>query len=393
MMLGTTVSRTLAMTVPQIHIDHVKNLASLSGDIECPCEDKSLCRPNYQPRGSPGAVREKEVFGFVGDGGAGFAEYDWDVVSTIAWGTNTDLICQAHSHGARVVMSAPSFGQNGSDFPETQFERDTWINNTLRAAVAGHYDGLTFDYESPIAATDTKKMGLYIALVQQTTAKFHEHISGSQVSVCVAWSPDDIDGRAYDYSGLSKASDLLYLMVYDTRSQVFDQCLASANAPTPVVDRAIQRYSDIGIPPDKMILGLPWYAYDYPCLPGMQPTDRFCPIKLVPFRGVNCSDAAGGEIPYSYVMQLLENNATLSRQWDSSMGTPYFNYRNTGDGIVHQVWFDDAESLALKYAKARDAGLKGTGPYTFSDLDYSSSASRQQSAEMWKALHVFADGS
>ena len=41
-----------------------------------------------------------------------------------------------------------------------------------------------------------------------------------QVSVCAAWSPDDIDGRAYDYTGLADASDFLYIMFYDTRSQV-----------------------------------------------------------------------------------------------------------------------------------------------------------------------------
>ena len=29
------------------------------------------------------------------------------------------------------------------------------------------------------------------------------------------------------------ASDLCYVMDYDTRSQVFTQCLASANAPLP----------------------------------------------------------------------------------------------------------------------------------------------------------------
>ena len=35
----------------------------------------------------------------------------------------------------------------------------------------------------------------------------------------MAWSPDDIDGRDYDYRGLADASDAFYVMDYDTRSQ------------------------------------------------------------------------------------------------------------------------------------------------------------------------------
>ncbi len=38
------------------------------------------------------------------------------------------------------------------------------------------------------------------------------------------------------------------------------------------------------------------YGYEYACEPGTAPTARYCPIPFVPFRGVNCSDAAGTEV-------------------------------------------------------------------------------------------------
>jgi hypothetical protein len=41
-----------------------------------------------------------------------------------------------------------------------------------------------------------------------------------QVTVDVPWSPYDIDGRSYDFKGLSEAADLLFIMMYDTQSQV-----------------------------------------------------------------------------------------------------------------------------------------------------------------------------
>lgn len=63
----------------------------------------------------------------------------------------------------------------------------------------------------------------------------------------------------------------------------------------------------------------------------MGPTDRFCPIKLVPFRGVNCSDAAGHEIEYHLIQDTLDNNESLTgRMWDSSVSTPWYNYKASG---------------------------------------------------------------
>ena len=51
-----------------------------------------------------------------------------------------------------------------------------------------------------------------------------------QVSVDVAWSPDCIDQRCYDYVGLSKSSDFLFVMAYAEQSQIFGKCIAGANS-------------------------------------------------------------------------------------------------------------------------------------------------------------------
>lgn len=45
-------------------------------------------------------------------------------------------------------------------------------------------------------------------------------VLGAQVTVDVPWSPYDIDGRSYDFKGLADAADLLFVMMYDTQSQV-----------------------------------------------------------------------------------------------------------------------------------------------------------------------------
>ena len=93
-------------------------------------------------------------------------------------------------------------------------------------------------------------------VVAEVTAALHAVSPSYQTSVCVAWSADAIDGRAYDYKGLADAASLLYIMDYGTRSQILTQCIASANAPLPGTVKGIQSYLNLGIPASKLLLGI-----------------------------------------------------------------------------------------------------------------------------------------
>ena len=54
--------------------------------------------------------------------------------------------------------------------------------------------------------------------------------------------------------------------------------------------------------------------------------DKECHIKEVPWRGVNCSDAAGRAYNYDYIIQQLKNSTT-GRLWDKASLSPYFHYK------------------------------------------------------------------
>ena len=100
--------------------------------------------------------------------------------------------------------------------------------------------------------------------------------------------------------------------------------------------------------------------------------------------GVNCSDAAGSDsASFGDAMALLARNGTAAG-WDAATGTPYANFQRAGKPV--QMWFDDVRSLRPKYAVSQELGLRGIGAYTLEGLDYSSTRSRNQSAEMWAAL-------
>ncbi|EGD72199.1 hypothetical protein PTSG_00221 [Salpingoeca rosetta] len=155
----------------------------------------------------------------------------------------------------------------------------------------------------------------------------------------------------------------------------------------------LQQYMDIGVPADKIVLGLPWYGYDYPCLNGGNASARYCEIKRVPFRGAPCSDAAGTERGYGDLWQVIHNSSapTTPVMYDDLLVSKYFNYRHT-DGTLHQVvWFDDPSTLQQKFALAKTMGLRGVGVWNFDLLDYSTNDPRVHAAtrDMWNAFNAF----
>jgi spore germination protein YaaH len=59
------------------------------------------------------------------------------------------------------------------------------------------------------------------------------------------------------------------------------------------------------------------------------------------------------------------------------------------DGIIHQRWFDDPDSLRLKYAAAKELGLRGVGPFCYGDIWYDTPSHKAHAEAMWDALHAF----
>merc|ERR1712187_704784 len=130
----------------------------------------------------------------------------------------------------------------------------------------------------------------------------------------------------------------------------------------------LQEFLQLGIPAGKLVLGLPWYGYSYPCINSdvTDSTDA-CELPETPWRGINCSDAAGAQYPYKEIMSILDNHTNVSEvRWDDNLLSPYFNHRVQGQ--LHQLWFDDPRSLSMKYALARELGLAGVGIWEFDEV-------------------------
>ena len=191
-----------------------------------------------------------------------------------------------------------------------------------------------------------------------------------------------------------------YVMAYDVQSQIVGRCLADANSPLGATMLGLQGYLDLGVPRSKLILGVPWYGFDWGCQDGAGSAAHqllaspYCPVSSVPFRGAPCSDAAGSEKPYVSIQQLIASGGNVTQFWDNTTMTPFLNYLHPVTGQRRQLWWDDPRSTAAKLEVAADLGIAGFGPYEFSDLDYTASG-KGASAAMWEVLRRYskpADG-
>lgn len=116
-----------------------------------------------------------------------------------------------------------------------------------------------------------------------------------------------------------------------------------AVAPLASVRRVLD-YAVSEFPAQKVLLGIPNYAYDW-TLPFVAGSSRA--------RLIGNQDA---------VALAVRQGAEI--QFDSTAATPWFTYTD-GSGSVHEVWFEDARSIQAKLHLIEEYGLRGAGYWNF----------------------------
>ena len=151
-----------------------------------------------------------------------------------------------------------------------------------------------------------------------------------------ASSADDGGGGFFDVKAIARHVDALFVMGYD----MYSQGSASPNAPLPRYRSAIESYvSSVGA--TKVILGTPFYGYDWPTEDGSPRSRAVGPPTAITYETI----AASG----------------WPRYWDPVAHVPWTAYRSNGQW--HEVYYDDPSSIALKARMAEDFKLRGTGAW------------------------------
>ena len=356
----------------------------------CPCTNLSACHRLRLGDGLESLFQSRdddwEVFAFTPTGGQLYPSYDWSILTTLAWVNNNTAMCVAHEHGRRAVSLAKVDANKLASADEQ--ELDEMATGIATDAYVRFLDGVNFDVETPTPSATSALSTNYVRLIEKTSRllKSWSPDGDAQISVDVAWSPGGIDGRWYANSKLVEVADVVFIMAYDMQSQnMQSRCVAGANSPYELVRHGLAQWIALTgneTARNKLVLGLPWYGYKYPCVwlggttydPSSPP---LCSLKSVPFRGASCSDAAGAQLGLAEVVSLSQMSNASKIRVDASSRSPAFEVQNT------QIWFDSATSLALKVQLARAFGLRGVGMW---HVDALQGLSDKEMAAMWNAL-------
>jgi len=196
------------------------------------------------------------------------------------------------------------------------------------------YTGLDIDFEFIPAQLREN----YIEFVRKAT----QYLNNYGYDVIVALAPKTSSAQrgllyeAHDYAGLSEAANYVFLMTYE-----WGYTYSEPMAVAPIENvRAVVEYALTQMPPEKIILGLPNYGYDWPL-----------PYVKGQTKAVSISTSQAYDIAVKYRAEIL---------YDEVSQAPHFVYTNENNQ-VHEIWFDDAKSISEKLSLIEEYSLYGGG--------------------------------
>lgn len=253
---------------------------------------------------------------------------------------DTWMIALAIEYSTRPILTLTPFDAYGQfnnnlihELVQDNTARTNLIEQLINTVREKNYTGVDVDFEF-ILAEDREAFADFVSVLR-------EEMNNAGYSVSAALAPKtsaNQPGLLYegkDYRLLGEAANWVLLMTYEWG---YTYGPPMAVAPLPNVRQVIE-YGLTEIPAEKINMGIPNYGYDWP----------------LPFeRGVTAARTIGN---IEAVDIAIANGAEI--QYDEMVQSPYFNY--TANGIVHEVWFEDARSIQAKLALVPEYDLRGVG--------------------------------
>lgn len=209
--------------------------------------------------------------------------------------------------------------------------QDTLIENLLNVIQAKGYTGLNIDFEY-LYPEDRENYNNFLR-------KVVNRLRPQGLSVSTALAPKESGDQqgllyeAHDYEEHGELCDFVVLMTYEWGWAGGEPW---AIAPINKV-RDILNYAVTVIPRHKIMMGMPLYGRDWK-IPWVQGTFA---KTVSPKEAVNLA---------------VRNNVSIL--YDETYQSPYFRYTDN-IGQEHEVWFEDARSVQVKYELVTEYGIRG----------------------------------
>jgi spore germination protein YaaH len=266
-----------------------------------------------------------------------------------------DIVRRLHAAGVKVVPFLSNHwdrarGERALD------NRADLADELLRVIEEYDLDGVNVDIENVTEAYREHYTDFVRILRERLPAD-------KEVSVAVAANPDGWrEGwlGSYDYRALAETADYLMLMAYD---QSFQTGPEGPVAGLPWVERSIQYALNQQVPPEKLVLGLPFYGRYWlqgstdPAHRGMGVSIKKINEMIERYRGKVTFDETAASPRAVFTIKQGDSPTQVSG-------------RTLPAGTYH-VYFENNESLRRKVELVRRYGLRGTGSWSLGQEDES----------------------
>jgi chitinase len=276
------------------------------------------------------------------------------------------LLKEAHPN-LQTLISIGGWTWSGrfSDVALTEESRQKFAQSAVDFMVRYGFDGVDLDWEYPTGgglSTNTSRpedKENFILLLAEVRAQLDAQgeKDGRHYLLTIATGAGRFSYEGLEWARIHPLLDWINVMAYDMSGGWSEQ--SGFNAPlydssespveTTSVDTALQDYLAFGIPPEKLSLGVAFYAR------------AFNKVEVEnnglhqPFKGLPSGTWEAGVFDYQDLAENFIGHAGYERFWHEQAQVPWLY--NAEKGMM--ITYDDPESLALKAAYVREHGLGG----------------------------------
>jgi spore germination protein YaaH len=292
-------------------------------------------------------------------GATAYLSYDYSALSHIAYFSyevdtatggyttinswnSTPIIDYAHQRGTKVLLTVTNFGTSRNNELLTDTDKQKFLINTIITLLKSRNgDGVNFDLES----VSVSRRNDLVSFIGMAVSLIKAELPDAEISLAtpaVDWS------GAWDLKKLSELCDYLIVMGYN----YYWGGSSTAGPVAPLdgesynVTKTVITYLNAGVAPEKLLLGVPWYGYDWP---------------VVSQTRKSATTGTGTAKTFIAAQEIANTNI---KTFDPSTKVPWVSY--SASSTIRQLWFDDNVSLGLKYNFADSKNLAGIGIWALS---------------------------
>lgn len=286
------------------------------------------------------ALTSISLFGLDVDGQGNIMTTGSDKESGSGWDMWKDprldtLIKRARNKNLKVYLTFKSFdNSNIESLTQSDTAQKNFIANALYLLNSKSLDGINIDFEYVGSPPDKVTKG-FTRFITNLNSELKRQIPQSVLTIDT-YLVSGADNGLFNILLLSSNSDAFVIMGYDMHTPLGNPGPISAMGGETNIVGYVQNYLE-KVGPDKLILAVPYYGYDWPQ------------------SGQSASDAK--TLPYAEIA-LSSKNLQLS--WNDTSQTPSFTYKD-GSGAKRVVHFDNIRSLGIKYDFINKKDLRGVG--------------------------------